>query len=62
MGIMGWVAVGVTTWVVGSVLLALLLGAALRVGHGPGRRAAARRSPAHVQPTRARQRMVRGAA
>lgn len=59
---MGWVAVGVTTWVVGSVPLALLVGAALRAGNGPRRRAAARRSPARVQPACARQRMVRGAA
>ena len=59
---MEWVAVGVTTWVVGSVPLALLMGKALRAGNGPGRRAAARRSPAHVQPACARQRVVRGAA
>ncbi len=59
---MGWVAVGVTTWVVGSVPLALVVGKVLRAGNGPGRRASARRSPEHVQPTCARQRVAPGAA
>jgi hypothetical protein len=49
MGIIGWAAVGVTAWVALSVPLALLVGAAVRAGRGPHRRAAARRTPAHVR-------------
>ena len=58
---MGWVGVGVTTWVVGSVPLALVVGKVLRAGGSPGRRASARRSPAHLQQACVRRGAVRGA-
>ena len=46
---MSWVAVGVTTWMAGSVPLALLVGAAIRAGGAAPRRTAARRAPSHVR-------------
>lgn len=46
---MGWAAVGVSAWVGLSVPLAVVVGAAMRAGRRPQRRAAARRTPAHAR-------------